>query len=218
MGNKIELFTKQIDRLLGIKVSKDSANLAFGEVYFGTIGIAISLYGPASHQVQAIEKRNAEVLRHASESQIINELHGYLQNMRKEIQSGIVHSVQSEAKGEVLADFVVMAKQALDGDAKDVAAVLACAALEDTLKKYAEFNGLDVYEKDMSAVVNALKSKGLIKGPRSKVLESFVTVRNKVFHAQWEKIEATEIHSIIAFVQEFLIRDFLKTEAADLTI
>jgi hypothetical protein len=109
-------------------------------------------------------------------------------------------------------NFIVMAKRAVEENKKDIAAVLACASLEDTLKKYGELNGLDVYEKEMNEVVGMLKSKGLVKGPRGKILDSFTTVRNKAFHAQWDKIVATEVQSIIAFVEEFLVKEFGVTE------
>jgi len=56
---------------------------------------------------------------------------------------------------------IARAKLALD-DNKDVAAVLACAALEDALKRVAIKNELDVDDKDMSEVINALKAGGVL--------------------------------------------------------
>ena len=40
-------------------------------------------------------------------------------------------------------------------------------------------------------------------------MQSFVTITNKSFHAEWEKIESVEVHSIIAFVQEFVLKNFV---------
>jgi len=53
--------------------------------------------------------------------------------------------------------FVLLAKSALENNQKDVAAVLASAALEDALKRYASLHGLDVAGKEMQDVINALK-------------------------------------------------------------
>jgi hypothetical protein len=211
MENKTELLIKRIDELLATRPTNNFDGTAVSKVYLGTLSLATSLYGLNSPQVQSIEKRNADFSKAVPdrrEQYLINELYGMLRNIREEIQSGLITSLQAEAKGEVLADFVVMAKRALENDSKDVAAVLACAALEDTLKRYAELEGLNVYDKEMSDVIGALKSKGLIKGPRGKILESFTTVRNKAFHAQWDRIDTAEVHSIIAFVQEFLVSEF----------
>lgn len=36
------------------------------------------------------------------------------------------------------------------------------------------------------------------------MLSGFVTVRNKAFHAEWEKIDRSDVSSIIGFVREFL--------------
>jgi uncharacterized protein YutE (UPF0331/DUF86 family) len=211
-----EIYLKRIDDLLATKPNAQHDGSAIAKVYAGAISIASSLYGPDSAQVKAIETRSVDFSKWAQDDReryFINELHGMLTNIRDEIQSGFVLSLQTVAKGEVLADFIVMAKQTLDEGSKDVAAVLACAALEDTLKRFAEHNGLETYEKSMSEVINALKSKGLLKGPRGKVLESFVSVRNKAFHAQWDSIDTTEIHSVVAFVQEFLTTEFVTSFA-----
>ena len=93
---------------------------------------------------------------------------------------------------------------------KDVSAVLACAALEDSLKKLAKLNGLDVQDKEMSEVINALKSKSIIQGTQLKVLQSYTPLRNKSFHAEWDKLELPEIKSLISFNEEFLIKYFSK--------
>lgn len=211
MDDQSKLFLKRIDDLLATKPSERFDGSAIGKVYIGTLGIATSLYGATSPQVRAIEKRNEDLSSYypeVREEYFIHELCGTLHTIRDEIMSGLITTLQAETRGEVLADFVVMAKKALGSGLKDAAAVLICAALEDTLKRFAQLNGLVVDDSDMSQVINALKSQGLIKGTQSKVLESFVTVRNKAFHAQCDKIDSAEIHSIIAFVQEFLTQKF----------
>lgn len=100
------------------------------------------------------------------------------------------------------------AKTALSENAKDVAAVLAAAALEDTLKRYAEANGLDVENKDLSTVVNALKGASLLSAPQSALLKGMVPFRNKALHADWTKIGEAEVSGVLAFIEEFLFRNF----------
>ena len=62
--------------------------------------------------------------------------------------------------------FVLLAKSALENNQKDVAAVLASAALEDALKRYASLHGLDVAGKEMQDVINALKQKVWCQVPK----------------------------------------------------
>ncbi len=59
----------------------------------------------------------------------------------------------------------------MDGH-KDIAAVLACAASENALKRYADLNGLDVNDKVMQEVVSAIKAEVLLQ------------VRKKLFSIQ----------------------------------
>ena len=100
-------------------------------------------------------------------------------------------------------DFVAMAKHALSDGHKDVAAVLACAALEDTLKRYALVNGLTVDGNSMQDTVNALKSKGLVSGAQKTLLESMPKIRDYAMHANWEKIDAPAVNSVIGYVEQF---------------
>ncbi len=110
--------------------------------------------------------------------------------------------------GEILGDFVSLAKITLKEGNKDVAAVLASAALEDALKKYASKNDLDVNDKVMQEVVSALKSKGLVSGAQKSLLDTMPKLRDYAMHANWEKIKSEDVSSIIGFVEQFLLSNF----------
>lgn len=193
----------RIDQLIAIGQRGGGDKAAPGEAYHGAISVASELYGSNSPQLEAIK---ALGIKPAGQNEA---LAGMLKNILAEIQAGLVTSLRVEAKGEVLTDLLIMAKQAIKEGTKEIAAVLACAALEDILKNYAEVKGINVDEKDMSNIISILKAKGLIKGPKGKLLASFVSIRNSAFHAKWDKIESPEIQSIIAFVEDFLINEFI---------
>ncbi len=110
--------------------------------------------------------------------------------------------------GEILGDFVSLAKITLKEDNKDVAAVLASAALEDALKKYASKNELNVNDKSMQEVVSALKSKGLVSGAQKGLLDTMPKLRDYAMHANWDKIKSEDVSSIIGFVEQFLLSNF----------
>ena len=201
-------YLKRIEELLNLRDSS--------ELYMGALSLASSLFGKNSNQVETIkalkplrsdEAANAYTL-HQNNKSVLQGLHGSLRSFKKEIETGLITSLKAKAKGEVLADFIIFAKQALEDSAKDVAAVLACAALEYSLKKFGAMNGLDVDDKDMSAVIAALKSSELVKSPQGKLLQSFATIRNKAFHAQWDRIESAEVQSVIGFVEQFISEKF----------
>ncbi|HEX8278041.1 MAG TPA: hypothetical protein VF540_05070, partial [Segetibacter sp.] len=50
-----------------------------------------------------------------------------------------------------------------------------------------------------------IKSRRLIERYTSWICSVFFKLRNKAFHAQFNKIEVAEILSLISFVQQFLI-------------
>lgn len=138
----------------------------------------------------------------------VNALYGVFSSAKEDFEGGYVFDVDLKISGEVFGDFVAMAKHSLKEGHKDVAAVLACAALEDTLKKYAAINGLNISDKMMNEVVNALKAKGLVAGAQKSLLGTMPTIRNYAMHAKWDKISEPDVSSVIGFVEQFLLSNF----------
>ena len=183
------------------------------EIALATVNMIATLYGPQSAQLNFLKTIEKQIPDEGWQSDwnvgvLINHLHGCLRTLKADILEGRIVDLQSEAQREVLGDFIALARKALIEEQKDVAAVLACAALEDALKRCANDHNLDVDDKDMSDVVNALKSAGVIRGPQGSLLKGFVQLRNKTFHAQWEALDVPDIKSILAFTEEFLVKQF----------
>ena len=128
---------------------------------------------------------------------------------KEDFEGGYVFNVDLQVSGEVFGDFIVLAKESLSSNYKDVAAVLAAAALEDSLKRYAKVKGInEVDNQSMSEVINALKSKGLVSGAQKSLLDAMPKIRNFAMHARWEKISEPEVNSMIGFVEQFLLTNF----------
>jgi Domain of unknown function (DUF4145) len=127
---------------------------------------------------------------------------------KEDFEGGYVFEVDLRVSGEVFGDFVVLARTALREGNKDVAAVLACAALEDAIKRYAAVKGIDTNEKTMQEVVNALKSGGLVSGAQKTLLDAMPRIRNLAMHADWAKISEPDVNSVIGFVEQFLLTKF----------
>ena len=133
---------------------------------------------------------------------------GVFLGAKADYEKGCYESLERQVSGEVFGDFIAAAKKALDEGNKDVAAVLACAALEDALKRLANSNGLNVDGKEMSEVISALKSKSLVGGAQKSILETMPKTRNNAMHADWAKISATEVGGVIGFTEQFLLQNF----------
>ena len=83
----------------------------------------------------------------------------------QDFEAGLMAELDTRITGEVISDLLQLAKIALRDSRKDVAAVLVAAALEDSLKRCARLNGLEISEKTpLTQVIKALKSEGVRVG------------------------------------------------------
>ena len=127
---------------------------------------------------------------------------------KSDFEGGFGTTLEALVSGEIFGDFVGLAKEALSNDKKDVAAVLACAALEDALKRYAVGQGISVDGKEMTDIVNALKSKGLVGGAQKSLLETMPKIRNFAMNADWSKVTPQDVGSVIGYTEQFLLQNF----------
>ena len=133
---------------------------------------------------------------------------GVFRAAKADWDGGYFFSLQNTMSGEILGDFVRLAREALNEGHKDVAAVLTSAALEDALKRYASSCGLEVIGRSMQDTVGALKAKSLISGAQKSLLDALPQVRNRAMHAEWDKITAESVGGMLGFVEQFLLSHF----------
>ena len=204
---------KRIEYLIDLatKATQQWKHSDCSEVVSGTITILENLYGTNSHKAKAFLEQHDECYKDKNSTRpfvgLASSAEGILRSIKSEVEAGLVGSIQLQAQGGVFGDFLSLAKNTLDEN-KDVAAVLACAALEDALKRYAEQQGVSVSDADMSQVINALKAKGLLKDPQASIVQSYVKLRNKAFHAEWDKIEKESVGAAIGFTEQFILSNF----------
>lgn len=133
---------------------------------------------------------------------------GIVRGAKADLDGGYLFNFHGTVSAEIFGDFITTAKAALAEGRHTVAAVLGCAALEDALKEYAARHQLDVMDKTMEEVVNALKTKGLVSGTQKGLLAAMPKIRNHAMHAEWEKITPQDAGSVIGFVEQFLLTHF----------
>lgn len=203
-----------IDLLSDIEQLKEDDNRGTIEnAFMGSVGVMEMLYGATSPQVRTLQdgKKSALSSQYGASYQmylLAHTIKGSLQNVLQELEAGLVTSLANQAAGEVLGDMLALAKNAHQAGHKTVAAVLACAALEDSLKRKAEERGINTSGKSLDQVVNALKAASFFKGPQAAIVGSYVKLRNSAMHADWEKIQEADVGSLIGFLEPFLIQNF----------
>ncbi len=133
---------------------------------------------------------------------------GVFRAAKADYDGGYIFNLETAISGEIFGDFVALAKRSLAEGHKDVAAVLACAALEDVLKRFATRHSCDIADRSMQDVVGALKAKGLVGGAQKTLLDAMPKIRDYAMHAEWTKIGPADVNSVIGFVEQFLISHF----------
>jgi hypothetical protein len=123
-------------------------------------------------------------------------LKGTIENLKTEIEGGFVGSLQKRVASDVLSDLVQLARVVLDelGDnAKNVAAVLAAAAFEDTIRRMGSVFAGVIGKDDLSDVIEALKMKGFLVPPQLGIVLSFLDFRDRALHANWNDIDRAAV-------------------------
>ena len=128
---------QRIDELLEKGLTQSAADIS--EIAAGTPTLIEQVYGTHSTQhdmILAVEKQVYEGALDTFELVGFRErLYGRLRSLKSDATEGRIVNLQAEARGEVFGDFIVLARKALDEGEKEVAAVLACAALKRGLKE-----------------------------------------------------------------------------------
>ncbi len=183
-------------------------------LYHGTLGIMQALYGIDSSQEKALRTSIERFTNkdHPSASTVINNsvaaIGGVLAAIKAELDSGFIGSLRATLTGEVLTDFIKLARMTLDesgDDAKNVAAVLAAAAFEDVLRKLADLKGIDHQEK-LADVMTALKDVGVLQGAEVGIAQSYLSFRNRSLHAKWNEVNRPAIESVLAFTEQVILK------------
>lgn len=215
---QLNVFSARLDELIATDYSGGDTYATVVGAHAGTITLATAIYGAESKQVQMLldltKKANTEkagTVSHNYWSIVRPAVQGFLKAMKADVQSGVLPGIEIRAAGGVLADMLVLAKDALDDGtdgAKNVAAVLAAASYEDTLRRMGSaFAGVDD-RRDLAKVLIALKDAGVLKGAEVGTAQSYLKFRNDALHADWLGLTPAVVASCISFVEHLLLRHF----------
>jgi hypothetical protein len=202
-----EEITKRIEALLGPEVNGH-------EAFSGALSLMVLVHGSGSPQVRDLAQKGESFATRFHSTGLDNSLYevaiGALQNLRAEIDGGLIAALQKTITGDVLTDFLQLARAALNepGDeAKNVAAVLTAALFEDTLRRLASVSGIPHSEK-LQDTLTSLKENGVMQGSQVGIANSYLNFRNSALHAQWERVERESIASVLGFVEHLLMKHF----------
>ena len=170
--------------------------------------LVAGVFGEESPHFKQLSAHVQEAARTYVDLRGLNRCRGAFLGAKSDADGDYIFRLEATLTGEVFGDFVTAAKAALAENRHEVAAVLASAALEDALKRYAASNQLSVDGKTMEDIVNALKSKGLVGGAQKTLLTAMPKIRNQAMHADWKGLTAQEVGSLVGFTEQFLLAHF----------
>lgn len=214
----LQTLKDRVDALLALceQGTRDTVAVS-SQMFSGALTLLSAVYGPDSPQAKTLqdvanELRNSKSYNYQHNmGTLIHAVQGALRNLKQELDSGLTGSLQRRLTSDVLTDLVQLARIVLDesGDsAKNVAAVLAAAAYEDTIRRMGtSFAGI-MGKDDLSHVIDVLKTKGILVAPQLGIAISYLSFRNHALHANWDKIDRASVNSVLAFVQELLLKHF----------
>jgi hypothetical protein len=166
------------------------------------------VFGPQSPHYTRFNAEISSIQSNYVSERSLHAFRGIFLGAKSDFEGGYLFSIEKSVSGELFGDLVALAKASLAEGHHTVATVLASAALEDALKRYALANGLSVDGNTMEQVVNALKSQGLVSGPQKSLLAAMPKIRNHAMHADWDKLTPQDAGSVVGFVEHFLLSNF----------
>lgn len=207
--DKTEAWIKRIEEVL-------AQPQRAGELVQTATSVLTNLYGPHSTQLKAFNAGLEMVTNKAGSTTSVHHAQlnyavGTLLNARAELKAGLVPSVRVLVAGEVLGELVRLGKEILEEKsegAKNVAAVLVAAAFEDLMRRIGEEFASVTGRPKLEEVIKALKDADVLKGGQVGTALSYLKFRNDSLHADWEKVDRSQVQSCIAFIEELLMKHF----------
>ena len=160
----------------------------------------------------AYARRAADVLAEDTRNDIqLEHLIGIVDALRHDYEGGALVPLQELIRAEVFDDFLEMAEHLLQKGYKDPAAVLIGGVLEGELRKLAERAKIDVALPDgrpvkADALNAALAGQNVYGKLDQKSVTSWLDLRNKAAHAQYEEYSADQVVVMAMGVRNFVSR------------
>ena len=175
------------------------------------------LYGSDSHYFQMfrpITQTPSFNIIYRGRCRHVADIVGIFKAVEHDIKSGMLSDFRSLVQAEIFADFLDMAEHLHRENYKDASAVLLGAVLEDSLRKIADANGVDILNSKgkpltLDPLNAALAKKGVYNALVQKQITSWANLRNDAAHGHFDRYDSAQVQQMLLFVQKFCA-DYLK--------
>jgi hypothetical protein len=150
-----------------------------------------------------LQEGNAEAYK-------LDRLMGVVEALRDDYKAGALAPIQSLVRAEVFDDFLDMAGHLLDEGYKDPAAVLIGGVLEQHLRRLCLKAAVAIEKDGAPRKVDALNADLAGKGSYGKLDQKSVTswldLRNKAAHGEYDAYTAEQVRIMVMGVRDFIGR------------
>ena len=175
------------------------------------------LYGSDSHYFQRF-KAATQVQRfnrlRSGHYLHVADMVGIFKAVEHDLKSGMLTNFRRLIQAEIFADFLDMAEHLHRENYKDASAVLLGAVLEDSLRKIADANGINITDSKgkpltLDPLNASLAKKSVYNALVQKQITSWANLRNDAAHGKFSEYDSEQVRQMLLFVQKFCA-DYLK--------
>ncbi|MBA2610956.1 MAG: hypothetical protein H0U95_03225 [Bacteroidetes bacterium] len=151
---------------------------------------------------------------HSNNYQPLLELMGVLEAIKYELESGLINKLKTLIQADIFSDFLEMGEHLLKEGYKDASAVIIGSVLEDTLRKIAQENNIEILNDKgkfltMDPLNIAIEKIGIYNQLVKKQITSWADLRNNAAHGRFSEYDDKQVAMMLQFVQTFSA-DYLK--------
>ncbi len=134
----------------------------------------------------------------------VGEVSVILKSLLKDIDQGLLASIEDQTKATVFDDFLDHAKEYSKRGLKNEAGVISGVVFEDTLRTICRNTGIEEKSKKLDLLIDELVKAGTLMQIKAKRAKVAAHVRTKATHAQWDEFELADVETTIAFTEELI--------------
>jgi len=136
----------------------------------------------------------------------VGEVTVILNSLLKDIDQGLLASIEDQTRASVFDDFLDHAKEYAKNNISNEAGVIAGVVFEDTLRTICRNSGINEKGKKLDSLIDQLVKSGILTQIKAKRARVAAHVRTKATHAQWEEFEIEDVNTTINFTEELIVK------------
>ncbi len=135
----------------------------------------------------------------------VGEVTVILKSLMKDIDLGLLSSIETQMRASVFDDFLDHAKEYAKCKIKNEAGVIAGVVFEDTLRNIYRNMGKEDKDKKLDFLIDDLVKAGKLTQTKAKRAKAAAHVRTKATHALWNEFELEDVNATIQLTEELII-------------